>query len=74
MSVFAAYLGKIGYKDAVRESMPIALASPNAIDPVETFTAFMISVLASTRWFAHAGLLRLDRALHCVLGMRRFLT
>jgi hypothetical protein len=74
IAVFAAFLGKIGYREAVRESMPITLISPNAIDPVETFTAFMVSVLAGARRFAHTGLLRLDRALHCILGMARFPT
>jgi hypothetical protein len=65
IAVFVAYPGKMGYREAVREYMPITLTSPNAIDPVETFTAFMVSVLAGARRFAHAGLLRLDRALHC---------
>ncbi len=74
LAVFGAFLDKIGYAKAVRECMPITLTSPNAIDPVETFTAFMVSVLAGARRFAHTGLLRLDRALHCVLGMKRFPT
>src|ERR1700683_1903531 len=44
------------------------------IDPTSTFTAFRISVLVGTRRFAHASLLRGDRALHALLGLQRFPT
>ena len=54
--------------------MPIRLKSPNHIDPTFTFTAFLISVLVGARRFAHANLLRGDRALHALLGMTRFPT
>ena len=50
------------------------LESPNAIDPAQTFTAFLISVVAGARRFAHTSLLRADRALHALLGMKRFPT
>lgn len=72
LSVFFEFLGRIGYAEAVRQHMPIELRSPNAIDPAHTFTAFVISVLAGGRRFAHAGLLRADEALHSLLGMPRF--
>src|SRR5207302_6025188 len=65
---------KIGYAAAVAKSVPIQLHSPNAIDPVETFTAFLISVVSGARRFAHTGLLRADRALHRLLGIVRFPT
>ena len=42
--------------------------------PGETFTAFVISVVAGARRFAHSSLLRADRALHALLGMQRFPT
>ena len=41
---------------------------------IYTFTAFLISVLSGARRFAHAGLLRFDKALHCLLGIVRFPT
>jgi len=47
---------------------------PNAIDPAETFTAFLLSVVAGARRFAHTSLLRADVALHAVLGSRAFLS
>jgi hypothetical protein len=70
--VFGEFLGKIGYAEAVRQHLPFRLTSPNAIDPVQTFTAFLLSVLAGARRFAHTGLLRADQALQQVLGIRRF--
>jgi hypothetical protein len=74
LSVFIEFLGKIGYRQQVSEHLPVHLKSPNAIDPGETFTAFVISVVAGARRFAHSSLLRADRALHALLGMKRFPT
>src|SRR5712692_5835606 len=74
LSVFVKFLEKIGYAEAVAKSVPIQLHSPNAIDPVETFTAFLVSVVSGARRFAHTGLLRADRALHRLLGIVRFPT
>jgi hypothetical protein len=54
--------------------MPIRWLSPNQIDPTNTFTAFLLSVLVGARRFAHASLLRGDRALHALLGITRFPT
>jgi hypothetical protein len=70
--VFVEYLRKIGYVEAVGQHLPFALTSPNAIDPVQTFTAFLVSVVAGARRFAQTGLLRADEALRRVLGMVRF--
>jgi hypothetical protein len=39
---------------------------------VETFTVFLLSVVAGARRFAHASLLRADVALQALLGMARF--
>jgi hypothetical protein len=74
LSVWVEFLGKIGYRQQVREHMPVHLRSPNAMAPEETFTAFLISVLAGARRFAHTALLRGDGALHALLGMKRFPT
>ncbi len=74
LSVWVEFLGKIGYRQQVREHLPVHLRSPNAIAPEETFTAFLISVLAGARRFAHTALLRADGALHALLGMKRFPT
>ena len=74
LSVFIEFLQKIGYRQQVSEHVPVHLQSPNAIDPGQTFTAFLIAVLAGARRFAHTSLLRADRALHALLGMDRFPT
>lgn len=70
--VFTEFLRRIGYTEAVRTHLPFRLTSPNAIDPVQTFTAFVIAVLAGARRFAHTGWMRADRALQQVLGLLRF--
>src|ERR1700680_2066556 len=72
IAVFILFLGKIGFAEAIRQHMPIRWRSPNHIDPSCTFTAFLVSVLVGARRFAHASVLRGDRALHALLGMHRF--
>jgi len=74
LAVFAEFLAKIGYRQVVTENMPFVLKSPNAIPPAETLTAFLISVAAGARRFAHTGLLRADKALHTIVGISRFPT
>jgi hypothetical protein len=74
LAVFVEYLQKIRYSEMVQANMPVRLTSRNAINPTETFTAFLISVLSGARRFAQAGLLRLDKAMHCLLGIARFPT
>jgi len=44
--VFIEFLHEIGYRKQVSEHLPVHLESPNAIDPAQTFTAFLISVVA----------------------------
>jgi hypothetical protein len=70
--VFFEFLRRIGYCEAVRQHLPFSLTSPSAIDPVKTFTAFLLSVVAGARRSAHTSLLRADAALHALLGISRF--
>src|SRR6201998_3463686 len=70
--VFFEFLRQVGYRQAVSQHLPFRLTSPNAIDPVETFTAFLLSVVAGARRFAQTSVLRADVALHALLGMARF--
>jgi hypothetical protein len=72
LSVFIAFLTQIGFRKQVRRDLPVHLPSPHALDPGETFTALLISVLAGARRFAHTALRRADRALHALLGIARF--
>jgi len=74
LAVFISFLQKVGFVEQVRQHMPIRWRSPNHIDPTATFTAFLMSVLVGARRFAHASLLRGDRALHALLGLERFPT
>lgn len=60
--VFIEILRQVGYVEVVNRSLPFRLSSPNAFDPAQTFTAFLLAVLAGARRFAHASLLRADTA------------
>ena len=72
MVVFLEFLNRIGFVKKVIECMPVIHQSPNSIPPSQTYVAFLISVAAGARRFAHAGWLRGDRALHGLLGIDRF--
>lgn len=72
LSLFIEFRGKIEFAKQVREHLPVHLKSPNALDPAQTLTAFLMLVVAGARRFAHTTLLRADRALHALLGMKRF--
>ena len=74
LAVFGEFLRRVGFAEQVREAMPFELKSPNAIPAVETYTAFVISVVIGARRFAQAGLLKTDQALQRVIGIRRFPT
>jgi hypothetical protein len=41
---------------------------------VETFTAFLVSVVVGARRFAQAGVVKANQALQAVLGLKRFPT
>jgi hypothetical protein len=72
LSVFIEFLGQIGLAERLQRDLLVHLKSPNAIDPVETSTAFLLAVAAGARRFAHTSLLRADTALHALLGLPRF--
>jgi Transposase DDE domain group 1 len=74
LSVFVEFLRRRGFREQVRQHLPIRLESPNAIDPAQTFTAFLIAVVAGARRFAHAGRLGGDRARQALVGIERFPT
>ena len=74
IAVFISFLDKIGFVEALRQHMPIVWKSPNHIEPAATFTGFLMAVLVGARRFAHASLMRGDRALHALLGLERFPT
>ena len=50
--VFFEFLRRVGYCEAVRQHLPFSLTSPNAIDPVETFTAFLLSVVVGILYWS----------------------
>jgi len=53
--------------------MPFLTAtSNNAIPLAHTLTAFLLAVVTGASRFAHTDWLRGDRALHAILGIKRF--
>ena len=70
--LFLEFLNRIGLVQKVTESIPVVHRSPNSIPPAQTYIAFLISVVAGARRFAHTSWLRGDRALHEMLGILRF--
>src|SRR4051812_42454560 len=70
--VFLEFLNRIGFASKVIECMPVVHRSPNSIPPAQTWVAFLISVVAGARRFAHVSWIRGDRALHGMLGIDRF--
>lgn len=69
--VLVDFLNRSGYREVLSGAMPFALKSPNQIDPSETFTAFLFSVMVGARRFSHANMLRMDVALQKMMGVKR---
>jgi len=69
---FIGFLKQAGFCDQVQRHLPWHLTSPNAIAPEHTLTAFIIGVVIGSRRFAHTELARADRALHAMLGLKRW--
>lgn len=72
LSVFIEFLDRIGLIEQLTERLAYQPKSPNHYPPGQILIGFMISVIAGARRFSHTGQLRADRALHALLGMRRF--
>jgi len=73
LASFITFLAQIGYVQTVQGHLPFAEpTSPNAIPLAHTLTAFIVSVVAGARRFAHCQWLRADHVLHALLGLERF--
>lgn len=72
LSVFIEFLGRIGLVAELTERAPYRANSPNHYEPGQILVAFVLSVIVGARRFAHTNQLRADRALHALLGMKRF--
>jgi len=72
LASFIAWLRDAGFHQTAAAAMPWSYSSPNAIPPAQTFTAFLFANIIGASRFAHCGWLRFDKALHAMLGLRRF--
>jgi len=72
LSVFIEFLGRIGLVEQLASRTPYQPKSGNHYDPGQILVGFILSVIAGAQRFAHTNQLRADRALHALLGMKRF--
>ena len=72
LSVFIEFLRRIGLVEQLGSRQPYQPKSPNHYDPGQILVGFILSVIVGAQRFAHANQLRADRALHALLGMKRF--
>ena len=72
LSVLLEFFGRIGLVEQLQDRQFYQPASPNHYDPGQILVGFMLSVIVGAQRFAHANQLRADRALHALLGMKRF--
>ena len=72
--VLVELLRQMGVVAAVRERLPFQYHSNNASEPEQVLLAFWLAVVAGARRFAHLQMLRADRALQSLCGVRSFPT
>lgn len=72
LSVLLEFFGRIGLVEQLQNRQFYQPRSPNHYDPGQILVGFMLSVIAGAQRFAQANQLRADRALHALLGMKRF--
>lgn len=72
LSVFIEFLGRIGLVEQLASRSPYQPKSANHYDPGQILVGFILSVIVGAQRFAHTNQLRADRALHALLGMKRF--
>jgi len=74
LAVLVELLGRMGVVAAVRERLPFTYRSNHASQPEHILLAFWLGVVAGARRFAHLQMLRADRALQELCGVRGFPT
>ena len=72
LAVLVELLGRLGVLEAVRERLPFTYRSNNASAPEHILLAFWLGVVVGARRFAHLQMLRADRALQELCGVRAF--
>src|SRR6266403_534807 len=72
LSVFIEFLSRIELVEQLTNQAPYQPKSGNHYEPGQNLVGFILSVIVGARRFAHANQLRADRALHALLGLKRF--
>ena len=74
VAVLLELVRKMGLVEAVRERLPFQYRSNNASRPEHVLLSFWLAVAAGARRFSHLQMLRADRALQAMCGVRSFPT
>lgn len=74
LAVLLELLQRLGAVEAIRERLPFRYRSNNASRPEHILLAFILAVAAGARRFSHLQMLRADRALQALCGVRSFPT
>jgi DDE family transposase len=72
LSVLLEFFARIGLVEQLENRQFYQPESPNHYDPGQILVGFILSVIAGAQRFAHTNQLRADRALHALLGLKRF--
>lgn len=72
LAVLVELVRKLGVMEAVRQRLPFQYRSNNASQPEHILLAFWLGVAAGARRFSHFQMLRADRALQALCGVRSF--
>src|SRR5690606_5165384 len=70
--VLVELVRKMGLVEAVRDRLPFRYRSSNASRPEHVLLSFWLGVAVGARRFSHLQMLRADRALQVVCGVRSF--
>lgn len=74
LAVLLELMGKMKVVEAVRERLPFTYRSNNALPPEQILLGFWLGVVAGARRFSQLQMLRADRALQALCGVRAFPT
>lgn len=74
LAVLIELFGRMGLLEAVGERLPFTYQSNHASRPEQILLAFWLGVVVGARRFSHLQMLRCDRALQELCGVKRFPT
>jgi hypothetical protein len=71
LAIWSAFLSETGLRDQLRQVLPHAPTSPNALDPTDIALSFLAGIVAGADKLTRVARLGYDPAVHQVLGIER---